>query len=279
MKNIYIPDKPIAFNRDFVGLGVGITGALFLSQSMYWHKRSTKKDNWFYKTQIEWEDETGLSRREQESARRKLKELGILEESLAGVPARMYYRINIEVLSDLLCVQTSMAESAILESTNAPYSDGGKRHTITENTQRVLYREEKEKNIKEKDEEVKLILGVLRELPYLGKTLSLKFSEQDIIRLLEEHSVNNIIEILKRMDRYYVNQKSTNLVDLPKAVRFWFSKTRDLKKDKKEIPQDVALVSGDVAEYLQPPPKVDRNTKPMKDLRKKWSKKNISLTK
>ena len=34
----FIPDRPIAFNRDFVDLGIGITGALLLSQAIYWSK-------------------------------------------------------------------------------------------------------------------------------------------------------------------------------------------------------------------------------------------------
>ena len=59
-KKMFLPDRPIAFNRDFVSIGCGIKGALMLSQAVYWGKRTTAKDGSFYKTQAEWEEETGL---------------------------------------------------------------------------------------------------------------------------------------------------------------------------------------------------------------------------
>lgn len=95
-------DRPIAFQRVFVRLGVGITGALMLSQAVYWSRRTGDESEWFYKTQAEWEDETGLTRCEQEGARAKLVKLGILEEMKRGIPCRLYYRVCIEKLSAIL---------------------------------------------------------------------------------------------------------------------------------------------------------------------------------
>lgn len=158
MNLIELLDRPIAFHRPFVELGLGISGALFLSQSLYWSRR-TNASGYFYKTQDEWEAETGMSRREQETARRKLKSLGILEEKKQGVPCRVFYRINDEKLLALLdekqqekqsnsdCTkapnqyggmrQTRMAESDTLDCTNPPSSDGGSVQTKTETTQRL----------------------------------------------------------------------------------------------------------------------------------------------
>jgi hypothetical protein len=36
---LQLVDRPIAFQRSFVRLGVGITGALLLSQIVYWQNR------------------------------------------------------------------------------------------------------------------------------------------------------------------------------------------------------------------------------------------------
>ena len=67
-------DRPIAFQRVFVTLTGSVTAALMLSQAVFWNKRvSVEKDGWFYKTIDEWQDETGLTRYEQETARKKLK--------------------------------------------------------------------------------------------------------------------------------------------------------------------------------------------------------------
>lgn len=86
-------DRPIAFQRVFVDLGVGITGALMLSQAIYWARR-TAEDDWFYKTVTEWAEETGLTRTEQENARAKLQKLGVLEVERRGIPAKLYFRVN-----------------------------------------------------------------------------------------------------------------------------------------------------------------------------------------
>ncbi len=97
-----ILDSPIAYHRSFVLLKAGVTGAVMLSQAMYWSKRTSDKNGWFYKSQEEWEEETGLSRYEQETARKKLVKHGIIEESRGGLPARLFYRVNKEVLMSLL---------------------------------------------------------------------------------------------------------------------------------------------------------------------------------
>lgn len=98
-------DRPIAFQRAFVEFGCGITGALLLSQAIYWSKRTTKAGRWFYKTQSEWTEETGMSRAEQETARRSLRTLGVLEEKRVGIPAKLHYRVNFDRIDALLLDQ------------------------------------------------------------------------------------------------------------------------------------------------------------------------------
>lgn len=98
MKLQELLDRPIAFQRAFVGLGIGITGALMLSQAVYWSTRTDDADGWFYKTMEEWEAETGMTRSEQESARKKLVKVGVLEEMKKGVPCRLYYRVSLDAI-------------------------------------------------------------------------------------------------------------------------------------------------------------------------------------
>ncbi|HFK5819282.1 TPA: hypothetical protein ACG0MC_004872 [Enterobacter kobei] len=97
---LQLVDRPIAFQRSFVRLGVGITGALLLSQIVYWQNRM--EGQWFYKTQVDLEEETGLTRYEQEGARKKLVSCGVLEEAKRGIPAKLYFRVNQERLEELL---------------------------------------------------------------------------------------------------------------------------------------------------------------------------------
>ena len=78
---------------------------LLLSQAIYWTRVGEAIiDNrgWFHKTIAQWSHETGLSRREQESARRCLKALGLTEEELRGLPAKLWFRVNLERLGEAL---------------------------------------------------------------------------------------------------------------------------------------------------------------------------------
>ena len=95
-------DRPIAFQRAFVRLGVGITGALMLSHAIECDATIADKQRWFYKSQADWEKETGLTRFQQETARKSLVRAGILQEWRRGIPARLYFRISLRTLRVLL---------------------------------------------------------------------------------------------------------------------------------------------------------------------------------
>lgn len=102
---IQLLDRPIAYNPAFAKLKAGKVkagpvAAVFLSQMVYWHNRMD--GGWMYKTQADITSETALTRDEQETARKRLVALGVLEEARRGVPATMHYRINTERLEALL---------------------------------------------------------------------------------------------------------------------------------------------------------------------------------
>jgi len=80
------------------------------SQFLYWHGKGEDPDGWIYKTRNDIEEETALTRREQETARRKGRDLGLIEEKLAGNPAKVHYRININRMAELLQKQIEKQE-------------------------------------------------------------------------------------------------------------------------------------------------------------------------
>lgn len=98
----FFTDRPIAYHPILAKVCGSVTAALFLSQLAYWSDKGASRDGWIWKTREEMEDETGLSRSEQETARKKLIALGILQEERRGVPARMWYLINWDVLTNLI---------------------------------------------------------------------------------------------------------------------------------------------------------------------------------
>ncbi|MBK6744845.1 MAG: hypothetical protein IPG66_18570 [Hydrogenophilales bacterium] len=81
-----------------------VTAGLMLSQALYWTRilaDQPARQGWFWKTRDDWRNETGLSRREQDSARRTLKGLGLWQERLVGMPARVWYRVDLDALGKL----------------------------------------------------------------------------------------------------------------------------------------------------------------------------------
>lgn len=100
-------DQPIAFNPSFKRITGSTVAAVFLSQAWYWTKRHKKDDGWFWKTGEEWEEETGLTRSEQETARKHCRRVGVVEEKLRGVPATMHYRVDKKRIYELLGIQFS----------------------------------------------------------------------------------------------------------------------------------------------------------------------------
>ena len=95
--------------------------ALFLAQCVYWSKCTTveKRSGWFYKTRDEWKVETCLSRYKQEKARKRLKDLGVLQERHERLNdgIRLWYRINLGLLNKLLNVSLKNDMNVLSEKT------------------------------------------------------------------------------------------------------------------------------------------------------------------
>lgn len=143
-------DRPIAYHVIFARITGSVTAAVFLSQAYYWQRRGKQDEGgWWWHTQKQWLIETGLSRREQESARKNLRYLEILTERKRGLPSKTEFRLNLPKLLEKIeqyqeiarNVHTRMAESDIQVCTNQPNKDGASVHTketilktITNNT-------------------------------------------------------------------------------------------------------------------------------------------------
>jgi hypothetical protein len=78
----------------------GVNAGLMLSRAVYLIRRQSRKqsDAWFCGTAAIWTQEIGLTRREQETARRDLTRLGIWEEMICGIPPRVFARIRLACL-------------------------------------------------------------------------------------------------------------------------------------------------------------------------------------
>lgn len=128
--------RAIAFNTGYLRLGISVNSALMLGQAVYWSERTSSPDGWFYKTQAEWLEEIGLTRYEQESSRKQLVKMGIFDEDLRGLPAKMHFRVNFERLAELAAQyvenqQTGLQENHKQACGNVASNDVGKPHTFS----------------------------------------------------------------------------------------------------------------------------------------------------
>ncbi|MGE4534682.1 DnaT-like ssDNA-binding domain-containing protein [Halomonas sp.] len=98
--------RPVAYQAVFTRLpGVTVQGAIFLSQALFLTSTPTARarEGWFWKEQAgavdSWEAETGMSAKQQMTARKQLVALGVLEEVRKGVPAKTWYRVDTDALA------------------------------------------------------------------------------------------------------------------------------------------------------------------------------------
>lgn len=134
--------KPIAFQRPFVKIGGGLSAGVLLSQAFHWSNNEAAKarSGWFYKTHSQWEEETGMTRREQETARKHLRENGLLEERPGSVHGKRvtWYRVNLDALFTALIglvesPDSPPTEADVKRECNAPASPGGTAQGMHEN--------------------------------------------------------------------------------------------------------------------------------------------------
>ncbi|WP_172741369.1 hypothetical protein [Citrobacter youngae] len=149
---IKLLDRPVAYQPAFAQLRAGKvksgpSAAVLLSQFVYWHNRMGGE--WMYKTREDIKKETGLSRDEQETARKRLVALGVLQEELRGVPATVHYKINTGRLEVLLLApdqaESQMGATPPTRKRQSRQLDGGNtpnKMAVTPPTSRGEYRQQ-----------------------------------------------------------------------------------------------------------------------------------------
>jgi len=101
-------DRPIALHRCFATLAGSLTAGVMLSQALYWTRVQLRthpeSDGWFWKTQEDWEEETAVTRYEQDTARKRLRDHPgkFWHEARRGLPAKLYFHVDLPKLEQAL---------------------------------------------------------------------------------------------------------------------------------------------------------------------------------
>lgn len=105
----------------------GATSAILFSQLLYWHERA-EGELGTYKTIEEIEAETGLTRREQETACKNLEKLGVLTKTHKRLQHRMYYKLNPEAFDNAMA-GFDAEDGDIGETAEATFPNVQNRHS------------------------------------------------------------------------------------------------------------------------------------------------------
>lgn len=85
---------------------IDFKAAIFLGHALYWSKHLEQvqphRKGWFFMSAAQWTRATSLSAREQASVRTALVKRGLLLEALAGRPAVMHYKVDLDATAQLL---------------------------------------------------------------------------------------------------------------------------------------------------------------------------------
>ncbi len=96
----------------------GLKAALMLSQLLYWNGI---RRGWAYKSVEDMQRETGLTKAEQQTARKALLERGLIEARLKGIPRIWHYRVRLDRLADLMGMAVEAAP--LTEAVEQPEAD------------------------------------------------------------------------------------------------------------------------------------------------------------
>jgi|SRR5215217_7565793 len=120
----------------------GPEAGIFLRQLVYWAGKEHDPEGWIYKTQSEMTDETGLSRRHQEHARKVLRSQGVIKDDKRGIPRRLWYWIDFSALVRIMeDPHSTMNQWARKQENNAAETtnirEGVSQDSITEHTDEI----------------------------------------------------------------------------------------------------------------------------------------------
>lgn len=95
-------EKVIVIPTIYIEITEDLNTATLLNQLIFWSDKSKRKDGFFYKTYLEWEQEIYLSEYQVRRSAKKLKEMSILETKVkkANGSPTLHYKINMDKLSE-----------------------------------------------------------------------------------------------------------------------------------------------------------------------------------
>jgi hypothetical protein len=97
-----LPNRIVGYSPDLARIVGGATIGLFLNQLLFLSDKGANPDGWVYKSEQEMGRETGLTKREQQTARRKLLALGVIAIMRGGWKNTYHFKVLWEKLYQVI---------------------------------------------------------------------------------------------------------------------------------------------------------------------------------
>jgi hypothetical protein len=97
-----LPNRVVGYSPDLACAVGGATIGLFLSQLLFLSDKGANPEGWVYKSEAEMGRETGLTKREQQTARRKLLSLGVMAIMRGGWKNTYHFKVLWEKLYQVI---------------------------------------------------------------------------------------------------------------------------------------------------------------------------------
>jgi hypothetical protein len=93
-----LSNRIVGYSPELGRIVGGVTTGVYLCQLMFLSDKGNDPEGWIYKSEAEMGQETGLTKREQQTARKKLLKLGVIEIKRGGWRNMYHFRIDWENL-------------------------------------------------------------------------------------------------------------------------------------------------------------------------------------
>jgi hypothetical protein len=97
-----LPNRVVGYSPDLARMVGGATTGLFLSQLLFLSDKGNNPEGWVYKSEADMGQETGLTKREQQTARRKLLSLGVIAIMRGGFRNTYHFKVIWEKLYQVI---------------------------------------------------------------------------------------------------------------------------------------------------------------------------------
>ena len=127
-------DSVITIPKIYIDFTGDLTTAAILNQLVFYSDKGKRSDGFFYKSYKEWEEETGLTKRQVSYSIGKIKDLGLVETKLkkANGSPTIHYKLDYDKLLDSIVTKCHyrLEQNVTIDSDKVSQS-------LTENTTEI----------------------------------------------------------------------------------------------------------------------------------------------